>query len=64
MQEEIESVIDQLDEIAESAVVGIQDEQWGEKVVAAITLRETSVITEQMVLAHCKENLHPWKCPK
>jgi len=61
---EIESVIDQLEAIAESAVIGIKDDQWGEKVVAAIALKHESSITEQAVLDHCKIHLHSWKCPK
>jgi len=61
---EIESVIDQLEAIVESAVIGIKDDQWGEKVVAAIALRHEGVITEQVVFDHCKVHLHPWKCPK
>ena len=61
---EVETVINQLDDIAESAVVGIPDDQWGEKVVAAIVLKNENRVTEAVIQDHCKANLHRWKCPK
>ncbi len=61
---EIESVIDQLKMVAASAVVGIKDDKWGEKVVAAVVLKQKNSTTEKEILDHCKVHLHPWKCPK
>jgi malonyl-CoA/methylmalonyl-CoA synthetase len=61
---EIETVINRLDGVVESSVVGIPDERWGEKVVAAVVAKPGSIITEREVQAYCKTHLHDWKCPK
>jgi malonyl-CoA/methylmalonyl-CoA synthetase len=61
---EIEDVINQLGEVVESSVVGLQDEKWGERVVAAVVKRPGSLLTPHQIQVHCKEHLHNWKCPK
>ncbi len=61
---EIEGVINQLDEVIESSVVGIPDEKWGEKVVAAVVPRHGRKLAPEEIKAHCKKYLHDWKCPK
>jgi malonyl-CoA/methylmalonyl-CoA synthetase len=61
---EIESVINRFEGIAESSVVGIPDEQWGEKVVAAVVPKPGSALKAQEIRQLCKEQLHDWKCPK
>ncbi len=61
---EVEMVINQLDGVVESSVVGIPDEKWGERVVAAVVARPALRMSSQEILAHCKKNLHDWKCPK
>jgi malonyl-CoA/methylmalonyl-CoA synthetase len=61
---EIESVINRLDSVAESSVVGIPDEKWGEKVVAAIVPKKGAGIGADEIKVHCRQHLHDWKCPK
>jgi malonyl-CoA/methylmalonyl-CoA synthetase len=61
---EIENVINILDEVIESSVLGIFDEKWGEKIVAAVVKTPTSGDISQAIKAICKEHLHDWKCPK
>jgi malonyl-CoA/methylmalonyl-CoA synthetase len=61
---EVETVINQLEGINESVVVGKADEKWGEKVVAAVTLKSESKMTELDIIDYCKLHLHDWKCPK
>ena len=61
---EVETVINQLEGVDESVVVGIADEKWGEKVVAAVTRKGPAGLTEADIQAHCKKRLHDWKCPK
>jgi len=61
---EVEVVINQLEDVVESSVVGIADEKWGEKVVAAVVTKADSNIKPEAIRAHCKNNLHDWKCPK
>ena len=61
---EVEVIINQLDEVVESSVVGIADEKWGEKIVAAVVTKTDSNLKPAEIRAHCKNNLHDWKCPK
>jgi malonyl-CoA/methylmalonyl-CoA synthetase len=61
---EVETVINQLEGVVESSVVGIADEKWGEKVVAAVVTKPDSGITPQEIQGFCREHLHNWKCPK
>jgi malonyl-CoA/methylmalonyl-CoA synthetase len=61
---EIECVINQVAGIAESSVVGIVDEKWGEKVVAAVVKEPDTVVSAEEIQTHCKKHLHDWKCPK
>jgi malonyl-CoA/methylmalonyl-CoA synthetase len=61
---EVEAVINQVDGVAESSVVGIADEKWGEKVVAAVVLKPGSTVEADMIQSFCKKHLHDWKVPK
>ena len=61
---EIESVINQHQKVSESCVVGIPDEKWGEKVVAAVVLKPGVILTTKEIQDHCKHHLLDWKCPK
>jgi len=61
---EVEAVICRLDEVIESSVIGIDDEKWGEKIVAAVVKRPGSGDISAAVKNICKEHLHDWKCPK
>lgn len=61
---EVETVINRIDGVDESVVVGKPDEKWGEKVVAAVRVKADAQLTEGEIKAFCKTNLHDWKCPK
>ncbi|MDX2448792.1 MAG: class I adenylate-forming enzyme family protein [Desulfobacterales bacterium] len=61
---EIEAVINSLDEVLECSVLGIQDEKWGEKVVAAVVRKPETEIGEDKIKETCIKHLHKWKCPK
>ena len=61
---EVETVVNSVDGVAESAVVGIPDEKWGEKVVAAVVARPGHALTPNEIQKVCKQQLHDWKCPK
>jgi malonyl-CoA/methylmalonyl-CoA synthetase len=61
---EVEMVIDQLDDVVESCVVGLPDAEWGERVVAAVSRKPGARLSSDTVKTHCKRHLHPWKCPK
>jgi malonyl-CoA/methylmalonyl-CoA synthetase len=62
--QEIESVINHHPKVSESCVVGIPDEKWGEKVVAAVVLKPEVILTTKEIQDHCKHYLLDWKCPK
>jgi malonyl-CoA/methylmalonyl-CoA synthetase len=61
---EVETVIDKLQGVDESVVVGKPDEKWGEVVVAAIKTKPDVQLTDAEVKTFCKQHLHTWKCPK
>ncbi len=61
---EVEVIINQIDGVAESSVVGIDDEKWGEKVVAAVVKKPDVNVGEAEIHKYCKKLLHNWKCPK
>jgi acyl-CoA synthetase (AMP-forming)/AMP-acid ligase II len=61
---EVEATINQIPGVTESAVVGIPDEKWGEKVVAAVVKNANVSLQVDDVGSHCKAQLHNWKCPK
>ena len=61
---EIESVINLHQKVSECCVVGIPDEMWGEKVVAAVVLKPGGTLTTTEIKDHCKHHLSDWKCPK
>ena len=61
---EVESVINGHEKVLESCVVGIPDEKWGEKVVAAVVLKQGTDVAPKEIQGHCKQHLLDWKCPK
>lgn len=61
---EVEGVINTLEGVKESSVVGVLDEKWGERVVTAVVRKAGSAITPDHIRTHCRKKLHDWKCPK
>ena len=61
---EIETVIYQLEEVAECAVFGIPDDKWGEVPVAYVELKPDERLTEERVTAHCAAHLARFKRPR
>ena len=61
---EIEGVINDLTEVAESAVVGVPHPDFGEVGVAVLTLREGAKVEPDKVLSHLKATLANFKIPK
>ena len=61
---EIENVLESHEAVKESAVIGLPDQDFGEKVVAAIALEDGMNVTTESLIEHCKVRLAPYKCPK
>jgi len=64
---EIEQVIQEHAAVADVAVFGIPDEEWGESVKAAIELRAGQVPSEALaaaILAHARAHLAGYKVPR
>lgn len=60
---EVEDCVLQLPAVREAAAVGVPDELWGEVVGLCVVL-EDSTLTEDALLAHCREHLSPFKVPQ
>jgi fatty-acyl-CoA synthase len=60
---EVENVLHQLGAIAEAAVIGVPNAQWGESGMAVIAVKPGHAITEAEIHAHCAANLARFKCP-
>ena len=65
---EIEDVIAEVSEVAEVAVVGAKDSEWGQRVTAFISLAPGASVTGDAlitkVLEHCKSRMASYKKPK
>ena len=61
---EIENVIYGLDGVAETAVIGVADDRWGEVGRAFVVTRQGSNLTEDAIIGHCRDNLAKFKVPK
>ncbi len=61
---EVESVINRIAGVRESSVVGVDDNTWGEKVVAAVVPEAGKRLEPDAIKTFCEKQLHKWKCPK
>lgn len=61
---EIESIIDDLEGVDESAVIGVKDDDLGEKVVTFIVKKAGSEITKDALLSYLKKDIAGFKVPK
>jgi malonyl-CoA/methylmalonyl-CoA synthetase len=60
---EIEEVLRDHDQIVESAVVGLPDAEWGERVAACLVLEEGAALTLDELRSWSKERLAVYKVP-
>jgi long-chain acyl-CoA synthetase len=60
---EVEEVVASHPGVLEVAVIGLPDAHSGEA-VAAYVVKKDPALTEESVIAHCRESLTGYKCPK
>ena len=61
---EVESVLNGIEEILNSAIVGVPSDKTGEAVVAFILFRNGKFLTNEQIIIKCKEKITPYKIPK
>jgi len=61
---EIEKVIQGHPAVLDCIVIGVPDDKWGEAVKAVVQLKPGQGITEEEIMALCKEHLGSTKTPK
>jgi len=61
---EIEEVLRTHPEIAECAVVGVEDAEWGERICVAIELRDGAGLKLDELQPWAREHLAPYKIPR
>jgi len=61
---EVESVLHQIGAVAEAAIIGIPDPQWGEVGLAIVAVKPGQTLTEAEIHTHCAANLARFKCPR
>lgn len=61
---EVENCLEKQSEVVESAVFALPDTDYGEKVVAAVILKNNANMNEEKLRIFCKKNIAGYKCPK
>ncbi|WP_138431814.1 class I adenylate-forming enzyme family protein [Fodinibius saliphilus] len=61
---QVEKVIYEHDAVAQVAVIGVPDEQWGEVGCAFVVVHDDAVLSEEVLLSHCRKYLAGYQLPK
>jgi len=61
---ELENVLMAHPDVAEAAVIGVEDEKWGERPLAAVVLRPGADVTADKLRAFMAEQIPRWQLPE
>jgi len=61
---EVEKVLARHPDVAETAVLGVDDEQYGQRLAAFVVLRDRAAATPETLRAHVRDNLANYKVPR
>jgi acyl-CoA synthetase (AMP-forming)/AMP-acid ligase II len=61
---EVDLVLQAHPELADAAVAGVPDPDWGEVIVAFVVPRGGNAITLEALRSHCQASLAPYKAPR
>jgi len=61
---EIENALCEMEEVAETAVIGVPDDIFGQAIKAFVVPGKGANITEEKVVKYCMKNLEPFMVPK
>ncbi|QYU70977.1 fatty acid--CoA ligase [Leptolyngbya sp. 15MV] len=61
---EVENALHAHPAVREAAVIGVPDDKWGEAVKACVVLKPGESLTEAEVIAHARQHIAGYKCPK
>ena len=61
---ELENILMAHPDVAEAAVIGVADEKWGERPLAAVVLRPGAEVTADKLRAFMTEQIPRWQLPE
>jgi fatty-acyl-CoA synthase/long-chain acyl-CoA synthetase len=61
---EVENALYSHPKVADVAVIGVPDAKWGEAVKACVVLKPGEELTEAELIAHARQQIAGYKCPK
>ncbi len=61
---EVENAMYQHADISQCAVIGVPDDEWGERVHAIVVLEEGAKTTDEELISHCATLIAGFKCPR
>ncbi|MEK7318291.1 MAG: fatty-acid--CoA ligase, partial [Pseudomonadota bacterium] len=61
---EVEKALASHPAVAQSSVIGVPHEKWGESVHAVVVLRQGESATLESIQSHCRERIAGYKIPR
>lgn len=62
--QQVENVISRINGVAECCVVGVDEERWGQEVLAVVKPIPDTHLDEREIIDYCRGNLAVYKCPR